>query len=192
MLHNYQARLRDDVWLDDISKIVPPDDAYRYLSDTVKPARIVREWDLPMGYSELVRRYISLHFQQPQMAWRDALREVECGNIVIIRRDHAIEFHKVINADGSLISTLPIILRSRLEYVMRHQLVRPTGIRSPYPAPQPQPQPVKAINSKVAGRQYQRLILPICCVWPMVKYRRGGRFTTRYRSMTVAQMPWII
>ncbi|MDT0178139.1 hypothetical protein Q9R34_19125 [Enterobacter sp. BRE11] len=154
MLNNYQARLRDDVYLDDIPKIVPPDYAYRYLSDTVIPARTVHEWDLPMGYSQLVRRYLSMHFQQPHMAYKDALREVECGNIVILRRGHVTDPHKVINSDGSLIGTLPIMLRSRLEYVMRRQLVRPIGVRSTYRAPQPQPQPEvgKAINSKAAGR----------------------------------------
>lgn len=154
MLHNYEARLRDDVYLDDIPQIVSPDSAYRYLSDTVKPARNVHEWDLPMGYSQLVRRYLSMHFQQPQMAYKDALKEVECGNIVILRRAHVTDPHKVINPDGSLIGTLPIMLRSRLEYLMRRQLVRPIGTRSTYRAAQPQPQPEagKAINSKAAGR----------------------------------------
>lgn len=149
MLRNCQARTLDDIYLNDIPHIVPPDTAYSYLSDTANPGRIIREWDLPDGYSLLVRRYLSMHFQQPHMAYRDALYEVRSGNIVILRRESGTIYGSVANSDGSLISTLPLFLRSRLEDVIRRQLVRPVATRG---NPAQRPQTGNTINSKAAGR----------------------------------------
>ena len=150
MLRNCQARLLDDVYLNDIPHIAPPETAYLYLSDTVNPGRIVREWDLPDGYLPLVRRYLDMHFQQPHMAYRDALNEVKSGNIVILRRDHGTAYGSIAKSDGSLIGTLPLFLRSRLESVISRQLTRPIFTRSL--SPTQHVQAGKTINSKAAGR----------------------------------------
>jgi hypothetical protein len=83
------------------------------------------------------------------MAYRDALYEVRSGNIVILRRESGTIYGSVANSDGSLISTLPLFLRSRLEVVIRRQLVRPVATRG---NPAQRPQTGNTINSKAAGR----------------------------------------
>ena len=71
MLHHYQAKSVDDIYLDDFPNIIHPNTAARYLEETARPNRIIREWDLPGNYGLFVSRYRQFHFQQPWMAYLD-------------------------------------------------------------------------------------------------------------------------
>lgn len=82
MLHHYQAKSVDDIYLDDFPDIIHPDMAVRYLEETARPNRIIREWDLPGNYGLFVSRYRQFHFQQPWMAYRDVLDDIRSGKVV--------------------------------------------------------------------------------------------------------------
>jgi len=68
MLHHCQAKSLDDIYLEDIPRIIHPNTAARDLAYTAKPNRIIQEWDLPLGYTLFVSRYHKFHWQRPSMA----------------------------------------------------------------------------------------------------------------------------
>jgi hypothetical protein len=152
MLHHYQAKSVDDIYLEDIPNIIHPDMAARYLEETARPNRIIREWDLPGNYGLFVSRYRQFHFQQPWMAYRDVLDDIRSGKVVLLGNDaigHVIT--GVQTSSGNLPNDLPLFLHSRLSYLISHQLKRPVYcvLRS---APIQHAQSTKTINSKAAGR----------------------------------------
>ncbi|MEN4709287.1 MULTISPECIES: hypothetical protein [Pantoea] len=152
MLHHYQAKSVDDIYLDDFPDIIHPDMAVRYLEETARPNRIIREWDLPGNYGLFVSRYRQFHFQQPWMAYRDVLDDIRSGKVVLLGNDaigHVIT--GVQTSSGNLRNDLPLFLHSRLSYLISHQLKRPVYciLRS---APIQHAQSTKTINSKAAGR----------------------------------------
>jgi len=152
MLHHYQAKSVDDIYLDDFPDIIHPDMAVRYLEETARPNRIIREWDLPGNYGLFVSRYRQFHFQQPWMAYRDVLDNIRSGKVVLLGNDaigHVIT--GVQTSSGNLRNDLPLFLHSRLSYLISHQLKRPVYciLRS---APIQHAQSTKTINSKAAGR----------------------------------------
>ena len=152
MLHHYQAKSVDDIYLDDFPNIIHPNTAARYLEETARPNRIIREWDLPGNYGLFVSRYRQFHFQQPWMAYRDVLDDIRSGKVVLLGNDaigHVIT--GVQTSSGNLRHDLPLFLHSRLSYLISHQLKRPVYcvLRS---APIQHAQSTKTINSKAAGR----------------------------------------
>lgn len=152
MLHHYQAKSVDDIYLDDFPNIIHPNTAARYLEETARPNRIIREWDLPGNYGLFVSRYRQFHFQQPWMAYRDVLDDIRSGKVVLLGNDaigHVIT--GVQTSSGNLRHDLPLFLHSRLSYLISHQLKRPVYcvLRS---APIQHAQAAKTINSKAAGR----------------------------------------
>jgi len=152
MLHHYQAKSVDDIYLDDIHNIIHPDMAACYLEETARPNRIIREWDLPGNYGLFVSRYRQFHFQQPWMAYRDVLDDIRSGKAVLLGNDaigHVIT--GVQTSSGNLRNDLPLFLHSRLSYLISHQQKRPVYcvLRS---APIQHAQAAKTINSKAAGR----------------------------------------
>ncbi|MEN4879185.1 hypothetical protein ABEI17_00430 [Pantoea agglomerans] len=152
MLHHYQAKSVDDIYLDDFPNIIHPDMAARYLEETARPNRIIREWDLPGNYGLFVSRYRQFHFQQPWMAYRDVLDDIRSGKVVLLGNDaigHVIT--GVQTSSGNLRNDLPLFLHSRLSYLITHQLKRPVYCVLPS-APIQHVQAAKTINSKAAGR----------------------------------------
>lgn len=152
MLHHCQAKSVDDIYLDDFPYIIHPNTAARYLEETARPNRIIREWDLPGNYGLFVSRYRQFHFQQPWMAYRDVLDDIRSGKVVLLGNDaigHVIT--GVQTSSGNLRHDLPLFLHSRLSYLISHQLKRPVYcvLRS---APIQHAQSTKTINSKAAGR----------------------------------------
>ncbi|MDQ0021582.1 hypothetical protein J2X94_003762 [[Curtobacterium] plantarum] len=142
----------DDIYLDDFPYIIHPNTAARYLEETARTNRIIREWDLPGNYGLFVSRYRQFHFQQPWMAYRDVLDDIRSGKVVLLGNDaigHVIT--GVQTSSGNLRHDLPLFLHSRLSYLISHQLKRPVycGLRS---APIQHAQSTKTINSKAAGR----------------------------------------
>lgn len=126
MLHHYQAKSVDDIYLDDFPNIIHPNTAARYLEETARPNRIIREWDLPGNYGLFVSRYRQFHFQQPWMAYRDVLDDIRSGKVVLLGNDaigHVIT--GVQTSSGNLRHDLPLFLHSRLSYLISHQLKRP-------------------------------------------------------------------
>ena len=152
MLHHYQAKSVDDIYLDDFPYIIHPNTAARYLEETARPNRIIREWDLPGNYGLFVSRYRQFHFQQPWMAYRDVLDDIRSGKVVLLGNDaigHVIT--GVQTSSGNLRHDLPLFLHSRLSYLISHQLKRPVYYVRPL-VPIQHAQSTKAINSKAAGR----------------------------------------
>lgn len=152
MLHHYQAKSVDDIYLDDFPYIIHPNTAARYLEETARPNRIIREWDLPGNYGLFVSRYRQFHFQQPWMAYRDVLDDIRSGKVVLLGNDaigHVIT--GVQTSSGNLRNDLPLFLHSRLSYLISHQLKRPVYYVLPS-APIQHAQATKTINSKAAGR----------------------------------------
>lgn len=152
MLHHYQAKSVDDIYLDDFPNIIHPNTAARYLEETARPNRIIREWDLPGNYGLFVSRYRQFHFQQPWMAYRDVLDDIRSGKVVLLGNDaigHVIT--GVQTSSGNLRNDLPLFLHSRLSYLITHQLKRPVYCVLPS-APIQHAQAAKTINSKAAGR----------------------------------------
>lgn len=152
MLHHYQAKSLDDIYLDDYPHIIPPDTAARYLEESAQPNRIIREWDLPGNYGLFVSRYRQFHHQQSWLAYRDVLNDIRSGKVVLLRKDtisHTIT--GVQTSSGNLRSDLPLLLHSRLSYLISHQLKRPVYYVRPS-APVQHAQAAKTINSKAAGR----------------------------------------
>jgi len=152
MLHHYQAKSVDDIYLDDFPNIIHPNTAARYLEETARPNRIIREWDLPGNYGLFVSRYRQFHFQQPWMAYRDVLDDIRSGKVDLLGNNaigHVIT--GVQTSSGNLRNDLPLFLHSRLSYLISHQLKRPVYcvLRS---APIQHAQSTKTINSKAAGR----------------------------------------
>lgn len=152
MLHHYQAKSLDDIYLDDFPNIIHPNTAARYLEETARPNRIIREWDLPGNYGLFVSRYRQFHFQQPWMAYRDVLDDIRSGKVVLLGNDaigHVIT--GVQTSSGNLRNDLPLFLHSRLSYLITHQLKRPVYYVRPL-VPIQHAQAAKTINSKAAGR----------------------------------------
>lgn len=142
----------DDIYLDDFPNIIHPNTAARYLEETARPNRIIREWDLPGNYGLFVSRYRQFHFQQPWMAYRDVLDDIRSGKVVLLGNDaigHVIT--GVQTSSGNLRNDLPLFLHSRLSYLITHQLKRPVYCVLPS-APIQHAQAAKTINSKAAGR----------------------------------------
>jgi hypothetical protein len=148
MLHNSQARLLDDVYLDDIPHIIHPNTAARDLAYTAQPNRIIQEWDLPQGYTFFVSRYHKFHWQRPSMAYRDTLADVSSGKVVLLT-SHTLS--GVLNTSGQLLNNLPFFLQSRLSELISRQIKRPVYYVRPA-APVQHAQSAKTINSKAAGR----------------------------------------
>lgn len=152
MPHHYQAKSVDDIYLDDFPHILHPNTAARYLVETARPNRIIREWDFPGNYGLFISQYRQFHFQQPWMAYRDVLDDIRSGEVVLLGNDaigHVIT--GVQTSSGNLRNDLPLFLHSRLSYLISHQLKRPVYcvLRS---APIQHAQSTKTINSKAAGR----------------------------------------
>jgi len=119
MLHHYQAKSVDDIFLDDFPHILHPNTAARYLEETARPNRIIREWDLPGNYGLFVSRYRQFHFQQPWMAYRDVLDDIRSGKVVLLGNDaigHVIT--GVQTSSDNLRNDLPLFLHSRLSYLI--------------------------------------------------------------------------
>ncbi|MEN4669195.1 hypothetical protein ABEH32_00225 [Pantoea agglomerans] len=152
MLHHYQAKSVDDIYLDDFPNIIHPNMAARYLEETARPNRIIREWDLPGNYGLFVSRYRQFHFQQPWMAYRDVLDDIRSGKVVLLGNDAIGHFITgVQTSSGNLRNDLPLFLHSRLSYLISHQLKRPVYYVRPLVSIQ-YAQSTKTINSKAAGR----------------------------------------
>lgn len=152
MLHHYQAKSLDDIYLEDIPDIIHPDYAERDLAYTAQPNRIIREWDLPGGYGQFVSRYYSFHYQRPWMAYRDVLADIKSGKVVLLRKDMTSQpVAGLLTSSGNLRDDLPLFLHTRLRELISHQLKRPTYYVSK-PAPEQYAQSARTINSKAAGR----------------------------------------
>lgn len=152
MLHHYQAKSLDDIYLEDISDIIHPDYAERDLAYTAQPNRIIREWDLPRGYGQFVNRYYSFHYQRPWMAYRDVLADIKSGKVVLLRKDMTSQpVAGLLTSSGNLRDDLPLFLHTRLRELISHQLKRPAYYVSK-PAPEQYAQSARTINSKAAGR----------------------------------------
>ncbi|MFI8319470.1 HNH endonuclease signature motif containing protein [Kosakonia cowanii] len=152
MLHNYQAKSMDDIYLDDIPYITHPDQAAQDLVDTALPNRLIREWDLPQGYTVFVSQYHKFHHQSPWLAYRDALADVRSGKVVLLRKDKTDHTGTgVLASPDHLRSDLPLFLNARLHYVMSRKLKRPV-FSVGAAAPAQYAQSTKTINSKAAGR----------------------------------------
>ena len=152
MLHDYRVKSRDELYLDDIPHIRHPDAAFRDLADTARQNRIIKEWDLPPGYSRFVDPYRQYHYNHPWMAYRDALADIKSGKIVLLRQTtRGAEILGVQTSSGDLRSDLPLGLHSRLSYLISHEVTRPVSYSRP-PEPTQHAQSAKTINSKAAGR----------------------------------------
>ena len=84
MLHHGQAKSLDDIYLEDIPRIIHPDTAARDLAYTAQPNRIIQEWDLPQSYTLFVSRYHKFHWQRPHMAYGDTLADIRSGKVVLL------------------------------------------------------------------------------------------------------------
>ncbi|EKY3120494.1 hypothetical protein SMY46_000281 [Cronobacter turicensis] len=148
MLHRYQATSADNLRYGDICHILHPDSAVHELAFTAQPNRLIRAWDLPIGYSQFVNPCRQFHYQYPWMAYRDVLEDIKSGKVVLLRQsllENTIT--GVLTASGNLRHDLPLLLQSRLSYLISHQL---KGITSAVPVQHAQT--TKTINSKGAGR----------------------------------------
>lgn len=151
MLQNYQAKSLDDLYLEDIPRILHPESAERSLADSIQPNRLFREWDLPSGYSQFVSQYHKFHYQHPSMAYRDTLNDIKLGKVVLLRKSMTGDVSAgVLMSSGNLCNDLPLFLHSRLSYLISHQLKRPAYYIRPT-APAQHAQATKTINSKAAG-----------------------------------------
>lgn len=152
MLHHYQAKSLDNIYLEDIPHIIHPDYAARDLADTILPNRNIQEWNLPQDYSHFVSQYHPFHWQRPWMAYRDTLDDIRSGKVVLLKKNmpgHALT--GVLTSSGNLRNDLPLFLHSRLSYLISKQLKRPVYYVRPS-APVQHAQAAKTINSKSAGR----------------------------------------
>lgn len=152
MFSDYQAKSLEDIYLEDIPYILHPKFAEQDLANTALPNRIIREWDLPDGYDLFVGQYRQFHYQCVWMAYQDALADVKIGNVVLLRK-HTIGYDPtgVLTFSGGLEYDLPVLLHSRLSYLISHQLKSPVYyVRSSVPLQHAQS--AKTINSKAAGR----------------------------------------
>ncbi|ABU78646.1 hypothetical protein C3D80_14640 [Cronobacter sakazakii] len=148
MLHRYQATSADNLCYEDICHILHPDSAVHELAFTAKPNQLIRVWDLPIGYSQFVNSCRQFHYQYPWMAYRDVLEYIKSGKVVLLRQsllENTIT--GVLTASGNLRHDLPLLLQSRLSYLISHQL---NGITSAVPVQHAQT--TKTLNSKGAGR----------------------------------------
>lgn len=87
MLHHYQAKSLDNIYLEDIPHIIHPDYATRDLADTALPNRNIQEWNLPQDYGHFVSRYHPFHLQHPWMAYRDTLDDIRTGKVVLLEKN---------------------------------------------------------------------------------------------------------
>lgn len=152
MFRNYQAKSLEDVYLEDIPHILHPKFAQQYLAYTALPNRIITSRDLPESYELFVSKYRQFHYQCAWMAYRDALADVKMGNVLLLRtRTSGYGPTGVLTFSGNLEYDLPILVHSRLSYLISHQLKRPVYYvrRS---TPLQHAQSAKTINSKAAGR----------------------------------------
>lgn len=148
MLHHCQAKSLDDIYLEDIPRIIHPNTAARDLAYTAKPNRIIQEWDLPLGYTLFVSRYHKFHWQRPSMAYRGLLADVSSGKVVLLA-SHTLS--GVLTSSGQLRNDLPFLFHSRLSELISRQIKRPIYYVRPA-APMQHAQSAKTINSKAAGR----------------------------------------
>ncbi|EGT4353117.1 HNH endonuclease [Cronobacter sakazakii] len=148
MLHHCQAKSLDDIYLDDIPRIIHPDTAARDLAYTARPNRNIQEWDLPQGYKVFVNRYHQFHWQRPHMAYGDTLADVRSGKVVLLTNHPLLG---VLTDSGKLHDNLPLFLSSRLHDVISRQLKHPVYYVRPN-TPVQHAQAAKTINSKAAGR----------------------------------------
>lgn len=152
MFRDYRAKSLEDVYLEDIPHILHPNFAQQYLAYSALPNRIMTSWDLPEGYELFVSKYRQFHYQFAYMAYQDALNDVKSGKVVLLRKQETgYTTTRVLTFSGDLEYDLPLLVRSRLSYLISHQLKRPVYYvrRS---APQQHAQSAKTINSKAAGR----------------------------------------
>lgn len=151
MLHHYQAKSLDDIYLEDIPHIINPDTAAQDLADTALPNRIIQEWNLPQGYTQFVGWYHKFHWQRPWAAYRDTLDDIKSGRIVLLKKNiSGHNFQGVLTPSGDLRCDLPLFLRIRLRHLISQQLKRPEYHRPTEPVQHAQA--AKTINSKAAGR----------------------------------------
>ncbi|SFT95490.1 Colicin D [Kosakonia arachidis] len=152
MLHHYQAKSLDNIYLEDIPHIIHPDYAARDLVDTTLPNRNIQEWNLPQSYSQFVSQYYQFHHQCPWLAYRDTHSDIKSGKVVLLRKDMTgYTVRGVLTLSGNLRDDLPLFLHTRLHYLISHQLKRPVYYVRPS-APVQHAQAAKTINSKAAGR----------------------------------------
>lgn len=152
MLHHSQVKALDDIYLEDIPHIIHPDTAARDLADTAQPNRIIQQWDLPEGYTQFVSRYYQFHYQHTHLAYRDTLADITSGKVVLLRKDmtgHNVT--GVLTTSGTPRDDLPLLLHSRLSYLISHKLKRPVYSVRPSDSTQ-HAQAANTINSKAAGR----------------------------------------
>lgn len=152
MFRDYRAKSLEDVYLEDIPHILHPNFAQQYLAYSALPNRIMTSWDLPEGYELFVSKYRQFHYQFAYMAYQDALTDVKIGKVVLLRKQETgYTTTGVLTFSGDLEYDLPLLVRSRLSYLISHQLKRPVYYvrRS---APIRHAQSAKTINSKAAGR----------------------------------------
>lgn len=152
MFRDYRAKSLEDVYLEDIPHILHPNFAQQYLAYSALPNRIMTSWDLPEGYELFVSKYRQFHYQFAYMAYQDALADVKSGKVVLLRKQETgYTTTGVLTFTGDLEYDLPLLVRSRLSYLISHQLKRPVYYvrRS---APIQHAQSAKTINSKAAGR----------------------------------------
>jgi len=152
MLHHYQAKSLDDIYLDDIPYIIHPEKAMQDLADTALPNRVIPQWNLPQGYTLFVSQYHKFHHQSPWLAYRDALADIRSGKVVLLRKDRTdYTGCSVLASPDHLRSDLPMFLNIRLHYVMLRKLKRP-GYSVGSAEPAQHAQVIKTINTKAAGR----------------------------------------
>lgn len=152
MLHHYQAKSLDNIYLEDIPHIIHPDYAARDLADTTLPNRNIQEWNLPQGYSNYVSRYHQFHWQRPWMSYRDTLDDIKSGKVVLLKTNMSGNaLMGVLTSSGNLRNNLPLFLHSHVSYLISKQLKRPLYYVHPS-APVQYAQAAKTINSKSAGR----------------------------------------
>ncbi|AFI88457.1 Hypothetical protein W5S_0330 [Pectobacterium parmentieri] len=127
-----------------------PEMVRQSLADTITPNRLIREWDLPVGYDWFVSKYRQFYHNNPLMAYRDALADITSGRIVLLRKNICShELLGVQTSSGDLRSDLPLSLHSLLSYLISHEVTRPMFYTRP---PEQHAQSAKTINSKAVGR----------------------------------------
>ncbi|WP_297198606.1 colicin D domain-containing protein [uncultured Pluralibacter sp.] len=152
MFHQYQARTLDNIYLEDIAHLVHPEIAATNLEKTSQSNRVFNQWDLPGNYSTFVNKYRQFHHLQPWMAYREALRDLKAGRIVLQKNEiFGSAIMGVLTFTGILRDDLPLLLHSRLSYLISHQVKRPAQ-NALSMKPTQQVDAAKTINSRAAGR----------------------------------------
>lgn len=117
-LSDYSIKDKEDIYLEDIPRILHPKSAYSDLSSYDPKRRhpsFSEEDHMPSGYSW----YITLNQSHSSL-----LSEIESGNKVLVHKSWD-EIFGVVDYGDKIKSDVPLFLRSRLEYIIENQEKKP-------------------------------------------------------------------